>query len=337
MQRFIAMIVVLLFASSAFAADAVCPELSAVQRWVGYLSWMGFFKVCGIAALAAGVIIFFHGFIKWAWDSLWAVIRDVADILAHVVSIGLIVSGAWTPAEYQLWPVLGGCILFGGSVFLTIWLRNIKGDDPTGICALFTVVWGAVAIYYGMPEVGFLAVAAFMGVLGFSVAVTPFCYAFGFRKEGDIPSATAAALLILVIYVVVHVFFPNVPTAGKVFEAGAFWLGSFVGFLGLLILSNKWYVRAMRTSYAWIQLVTVAFYMVGVAAGMTFGINPLAGMAGTFLVFYAADKLIEIETQSVMTFGLKLMLVGAVFSGAWFFANQHEALVKTYLTTSLPM
>lgn len=337
MQRLMASLVVLLFASAAFAADAVCPELTAVQRWVGFLFSMNFLAVCAIATLAAGICIFFHGFIAWAWDSLWAMIKDVADILAHLVSIGLIVSGAWTPAEYQLWPVLGGCILFGASVFFTIWLRHIKGDDPTGVCALLAIAWGAVAIYYGMSEVGFLAVAAFMGVLGFSVIVTPLCYGFGFQKDGDIKSGTAAALIVLTIYVIAHAFLPNAPAAGKVFEAGAFWLGSFVGFIGLLVLSSELYTSFKGGSYGWMQCVAIAIYMAGVAIGMTLGINPLAGMAGTFLVFYAAGKLIEIRTRTAMTFGLKVILIGCVFTGAWFFAQQHEAVIKTYLTTTLPM
>ena len=85
-----------------------------------------------------------------------------------------------------------------------------------------------------MSEIGFLAIAALMGVLGFSVAVTPMCYAFGFKDKESVDSGTAAALMVLGIYVIAQIFYPNMPQAMAVFTTGAFWLGSLVGYLGLL-------------------------------------------------------------------------------------------------------
>lgn len=335
MRHTFVFVALLLFSSFVLAADVVCPEMNALQRWAGYLSWMGFLKIMGVVALASGFVIFFYGFLKLAWDTLWDMIRDIADVLVYIVSFALLIAGAWTPAEYQLWPVLGGCILFGASVQFTIWLRKIKGDSPVGVFGLYTLVWGAVAIYYGMPEVAFMAVGAFVGLLGFSVVVTPLCYSFGFKREEDIAATTAAAIMMLAAYVAAYIFYPDAIQAIKVFETGVFWLGSFVGFIGLLILSNEWYVASKKTSYAWIQFVTLSCYIAGVAIGMTFNINALAGMAGTFLVFYVAAKLIEIKTASAMGFGLKVMLIGGLFSGVWFIASQHQDVIKTYLTTTL--
>ncbi len=322
---------------TALAAETTCPEFTALQRWAGYLSWMGFFKTLAVVAIAAGIIFFFSGFLKLAWESIWLIVRNVADVLAYATSFGLIALGNWMPEEYRLWPVMIGSILFAGSMKLTIWLRKIKTEKPTGFFAILTVVWGTIAIYYNMSEIGFLAVGAFMGILGFSVAVSPLCYAFGFENEKDIDAGTAAALMILLLYVLGHIFYPAMPNAVKVFMTGAFWLGSLVGYIGLLILSSKWVVESKRGNYAWMQIITIAACIVGVAGGSTFGINALAGIAGTLFVFYLAGKLVEIPTNGMMGFGLKLMLIGAVFSGAWMYAKDHEALIKTYLTTTLPI
>ena len=120
------------------------------------------------------------------------------------------------------------------------------------------------------------------------------------------------------------------------FETGTFWVGSFVGFLGLLILSNKWYSGRGKTNYGMLQFVTVASYLAAVAFGLIFGINALTGIAGTFLVFYLAAKVIEIETHSMIGFGTKLIVVGGIIFFAWHTAMQNEEVVKNYLTVTLP-
>lgn len=327
----------LLAVSSVSAAEAVCPELTAIQRAAGYLSWMGLFEVIGIGALVLGVMYFFWGVLVASWEVLWAVIRNIADVLAHVISLGLMVIGIWVPVEYRLWPVLSGCLLFAGSVFLTIWLRRLKGENPAPVYGLLTVVWGGVAVFYGMPEVGFIAIAALMGFLGYSVVVTPLCYSFGFRDEPATVRATSAALMILVFYAAAQLFPSSIPDFLSVFATGAFWLGSLVAFTGLLIVSNKLYFREEGNPvYMWMQVVTLVIYMGSTAYGMTFGVNALAGMAGTFLVLYVAAKLVEVETSSHITFGLKLMVIGGIFAGAWWYATVHQAVVMKYLTTTLP-
>ena len=326
----------LLAATSAFAADANCPQ-GVADVILGYVTWMKFFAVIAILFVTGGVCFIFWGTIQWMVKHFWTLIRDVADILAHLVSYGLIVYGAFVPEAYQLWPVLAGCVLACASIFLTITLRGIEGDRPTGIFAYLTLLYGAVAIYYGMNEIGFLAVLALMGTLGFSAIVTPFCYSFGFRRDSDIAPGTIAALMLLGAYIVQQVSFPHAPAAIKVFQPGAYWAGSFVGFLGLLILSNKWYVKHADGHYGLMQLITIAIYIGSLAIGMIFGINALAGMAGTFFVFYAAAKLIEVPTDGAIGFGMKMLLIGGLFSAVWFIATQNDALIKTYITTTLPM
>ncbi|MEK7627872.1 MAG: hypothetical protein AAB421_00430 [Patescibacteria group bacterium] len=328
-------VLALLFATPAMAADTVTLTC---ERVLGWFSWMGFLKTLGVTALTVGI-----GGLFWHWlvpivTALWKVLEKVIDIAALLASAALIASGHITPDAYKLWPVLGGSIAFGASTLLFIVLRNIKGTNPAGLYAFLALVWGGVAVFYGMSEVGFLTMAAVMGVLGYTVVVSPFCYGFGFKDDDQIATGSSAALLILSAYTVQHIFFPGAPAWVKVFAPGAFWLGSLVSFTGILIMSNVWYGRgAERSNYGLMQAVALVIYLGGVFAGMTFGINPLAGMAGFFFVFWVAAKFIEIPTEKWTGFYLKLTLMGAFLSGVWWIGHQNEAHIIKYLTTTLPI
>ena len=84
------------------------------------------------------------------------------------------------------------------------------------------------------------------------------------------------------------------------------------------------------------QFVTLLTYCAVLTYGMIAGVNPLAGMAGTFLVFYFPAKLIEVETKDMMAFGIKLMSIAFFLFGVWFFAMKYQPFIKPYLTTILP-
>jgi hypothetical protein len=325
-----------LCAFPAYAATEACPDLTLIQRWAGYLSWMGLLKALGVVAIAIGIIFVCWGAITWLLGNLFLALREVLDVVAHLVSFSLIALGSQVSEAYRLWPVLIGCLLFAGSTMLTIALRKIKGDNPTGLFSLFAVVWGAVALYYNMPEVGFIAVLAVMGALRFSFVVMSCGYAFGFEKD-SIALATTSAFTMLVVYMLMHIFGPGSLTYLSVFSAGVFWASSFVMYLGLLILALDRYQRAVSgTAYAVMQVLMVVACLAGVALGMTFGINPLAGIAGTFGVLYVASKIAEVPTSGLIALGMKMLVFGAFLSGAWYVGMQNEALVKTYLTTQLP-
>ena len=74
----------------------------------------------------------------------------------------------------------------------------------------------------------------------------------------------------------------------KVFEEGALFLGSFVGYLGLLISSSsKWYGRNNPGRYLFAQIVTFIAGGLAIFIGATFGIGELLKIGGTFFVLWA--------------------------------------------------
>lgn len=325
----LAALAAILFSGPAFAqAVGECPDLTTLQRLAGYVTLLGLVKIIGACVFAAGFLYMFSGIIaKVIFQS-----RVLLEIAAYIGSAALIASGYWLEdPEHLTWTVFVGCLMFGATVMMTLWIHNIKGDDPKALAAFFMVVWGAIAIFYNMTEVGFLSAMALMTVLGFSIIVEPMCYAFGFEKRESVPTATMTGLLLLGAFCVIHVLVPDAPAAIQVFKPGVFWVASFVAFIGLLIMSSKWYNSG--PGYFVLQLLTVVTLAGALVFGMVFAVNPLAGMAGTFLVFYLASKPLEIPADSHITVGIMLMLTGGILYGAWWYGNEHSDFVSTYLTT----
>lgn len=308
---------------------ANCPELNTLQIWAGYLSWLGFLKGLGAALIATGIIFLTYGVIK---DFVLKT-KYLLEILAYVVTFSLIAGGMFVSPEYLTWTVFLGSILFAPSVFLTIYLHKLKGADPKPLAALFMVVWGAIAIYYNLAEVGILSVLALMSLLGFSVVVGRLSYGFGWQDEAIIPTGTTAALLVLAIFILQRIFLPAAPDFIQVFSTGEFWAGSIVAFTGLLILSNKGYCN--KHNYFPMQIITVVLYLFGVGIGMILHINPLAGISGTFLVLYLAAKPLEFTQKTIAGYGVALIVSGGIIFGMWWLAMQHLDVTKQYITTIL--
>lgn len=315
--------------SSGAFAQTTCPDLTTLQVWAGYLSWLGLFKVLGALVFAGGVFVLFGDIILRVLFSA----KVLIEAAGYALSVALIAGGSWVQPEYLTWTVFLGCILFMGTVFLTLTIHEIKGDDPKLLAALFMAVWGAVAVYYNLPEVGVLAILALMTLLGFTVIIGRLSYGFGWDDDKQVAPGTTGALLVVAAYIAEKVFMKNAPAYVTVFETGAFYAATIVGFTGLLILSSRWWTKGAH--YVVMQMVTIAIYLAALAIGMTFNINPLAGTAGTLLVFYLAAKPLEVPKHSIAGFGLALMASGAIMFGAWYLAMQKLDIVKQYLTAAL--
>lgn len=330
MRHIVLAILAVFMAVPAFAQTAECADLTTLQRLAGYVTLLNLVKVISGCVGAAGFLLFFGGFLRKVIYQT----RVLLEVVAYLVSFALIGSGYWLEGTQHLtWTVLTGCLIFGGSVMATLWIHEIKGDDPKRLAAFFMVVWGAVAVFYNLPEVGFLSAMALMTVLGFSIVVEPMCYAFGFEDKKSIPTATSAGIMLLIIFVVIHLFVPDTVQAVTVFKPGVFWVASFVAFIGLLIMSSSWY--AGGRDWFTLQFITVVIYGAALVAGLVFNINPLTGMAGTFLVFYLAAKPLEIEKDTEIEWGITLMITSAILYGAWWYGTKSSDLVSTYLTTQL--
>jgi hypothetical protein len=119
----------------------------------------------------------------------------------------------------------------------------------------------------------------------------------------------------LVVYVVaVALGGPTGPFA--YFRYGALFMGTFVYYLGLLILASRYY-NARRGNYALMQAVTIVSGIAAFYLGATLDIGPLLGIGGTFFVLYLLEKYTELPWHNIgwawSLLGFALLLYGAAF------------------------
>jgi hypothetical protein len=140
--------------------------------------------------------------------------------------------------------------------------------------------------------IGFCAVIALESLLGFSLLVTPLCYAVGYEDEKAIPRTMASSFVLIVLFVGVKVAGVALPYF-NIFSTGVLVVGGFVYFVSLLIISSKWY-QAHTDIYVWHQILAIGSLIAALFVGSVWDISFIRNMAGTFLALYLMEKYIEI-------------------------------------------
>lgn len=319
----------LLLLSPALAAEAApaCPELTGLQYLVGFITWMNVLQVGAIILGVVCVAIILFKWFGWLLGLFLIIPVQVYEVIGYAASAALVVWAYFLEGSNQLWPLLGGSLLFGGMLIITGTIHQIEANYERFFGALF-VVWAAIALIFQNSTVGFITVGAFMGMLGFSFMVIPMGYAIGFQDDDALKRGTTAGFITLAAFVAIRISGTYVPYI-HVFEAGALWLGSFVGFIGLLIASSRWYVN--RTAYVVMQVIAIAFGMVAIGIGSIFGISQLLGIGGTFFALYLIEKPFEIPAQSLTGYAAIGLVVAALVGGGVWWAQNHMDIIQPYL------
>ncbi len=324
----IAVVITLIVPSFAYAQTGTnCVELTGLQVAVGFITWMNILRVFSIVI---GVGCF--AYLMWRWFGwLFEIFKyipvEVYEVLGYVTSAATVISAYWLSEINQLWPLLGGCLLFGAMLVITGLIHDIKPNFERFFGTLF-FVWSSVALFYQSEYVGFIAVGAFMGMLGFSAMIIPCGYAIGFRDKDALSRATSAAFVVLIGFVTLRIVGQSLPYI-HVFELGTLWFGSFIGYLGLLIASSRWYKN--RVMYPAMQLITILLGMAAIGVGSVFGIPQLLGVGGTFFVLYLIEKPFEIPTENAIGYALIGLSVALCVGGGVWWAQNNMAVVKPYL------
>ncbi len=112
------------------------------------------------------------------------------------------------------------------------------------------------------------------------------------------------------------------------FHPGCLRLGTFVYFLGLLILSSRFYPEKI---YALAQILMLASALSATYIGMVFSINQLQSIAGTFFMMWLLEKYLEIgwDTSTFMTVGL--MGLSGILYGFSVFVHLHPEFVLSFV------
>ncbi|MEM1171928.1 MAG: hypothetical protein AAGJ08_23310 [Cyanobacteria bacterium P01_H01_bin.35] len=243
------------------------------------------------------------------------------EIIIYLVCFAAIVGGNFVTGigEFIAFP---GCLGLIGAISFSHYLhRNFfqklvddKNSYPYYLDSLILfIIWVIAAIFYQSSLLGFIAIIALETSLGFSVIVTPLCYSIGFTEKDVIPRAMSASLILLTIYVSAEIANFKLPYIG-IFSTGVLFVGTFVYFVGTLIVSSKWYQHGKfnRNRYLWLQFLTIGSGIAALYIGSVWQVLLLQRIGGTFFFLYLIEKYFELPWQQKSwawaTLGLAVIL-----------------------------
>ncbi|CAF3398349.1 unnamed protein product [Rotaria sp. Silwood1] len=212
------------------------------------------------------------------------------EIFFYIISISLMI------LNHNSWLIFFGCLTFLATLSFTIKLHFSRDRHAVlKACWICFFVWTIVAIYQQHREAGYLAVMALEASLGFIIFVGELIIVIGFHNEKVIPSATIASFILILIGSILHIQQrSNILTIP--FTRPLLFLGTFVYFIGLLILSSSLYTKQNAGKLAALLLQIIAFCS-GLAT-MFFGpmleIPFIQAIGGTMFVIWLLEKYVEI-------------------------------------------
>ncbi len=302
-------------------------ELTWLQRAAGYVNAV---TVLWFLAAVIGVISFsviFGTYVARLIRYLKNVPMVVYQLAFFALSALLLVWGWFTPDPVRMYMVFLGSLLFAAALIFASQTWKFV-ETPFNFAGILFVVWGAVALLYGSSVIGFMTIIALLSALGFSIAVEPLSYGIGFRDESAVGKATTAAFILLAVFVGMNIFRQQVPEL-RIFEFGALFLGSFVGYLGLIIASSRWYPN--QQNRVMMQAVTIVAGVAAIFIGLGFGIGVLAKIGGTFFVLWGIEKMMEIRVKDRLGYAWLGMGIFATVTALSLFVFYNQELFAPIL------
>ncbi|HYD93456.1 MAG TPA: hypothetical protein VEB18_03330 [Candidatus Paceibacterota bacterium] len=318
------------FAPSLAFADTVCPELSPAQQLVGYVDGPGVLWFLGGVLILGGTGVLLSRLFALDWS------KQMLGFIGLVLS-GLLVAYGFLAPDWATNLFPGAVASFIGAVIFAPALLALLGDSdgPAWVySAILLIVWGILAMTLTSVSIGFLAVLAFLHLLGFSAIGGGLSYAIGWDSEDKIPAATVASILLAGTFATLQVYNVSVPVL-QVFESGAFWMGTLCAGVGMLIIASRWYGNDGKRSmhYALRQVFAIAVFGGGLYAGVMANEGTLLYIAAIFSLLYIVEKIYEISPKSAIAYGVITvgLGIGAVYGGSWLASNMDT--VQTFITS----
>ncbi|OGN09720.1 MAG: hypothetical protein A3J46_02680 [Candidatus Yanofskybacteria bacterium RIFCSPHIGHO2_02_FULL_41_11] len=300
-------------------------KLTPLQKFAGLVTFVNILWVFAIVGLVGCGTYLFGDFLV---NVLKDIPTEIYEGILYVTSIALAVYGKFLSPEIDSYVGLTGCLLLAGALVLTNYAHKLK-ENYLRFWAILFVSWTAAALVYQSQMIGFIAVGALMSVLGLSAMIYPFMVVIGFKDQDSLGKTTTAAFAIILLYTASIVFNLQLSIV-NVFQSGALFLGSFVGYLGLDIASTRWYDGRQR-NYALFQVVTIAAGFFAIYVGSVYGIGELQKIGGTFLVLFFLTKLTETPIESRRGYAVLGLFSSALIYGFCVYAKSHPDAFGPYL------
>jgi len=305
-------------------------KLTPLQAFAGAIDFLRVIMVLAIIAVVGAVAYLFKYYVEKLVRLLISIPIVVYEIVFYAASLGCGIWGWRLPEPMHNYIALLACLLFAAALGFSTSYRRLLAHVFIFSMLLF-LVWAPAAILFGSSLIGFFAVGALLSALGFNMLVTTVFGYIRFREEEVIERATFAAFMILTLFIGLRLIGALIP-ALAVFEFGALFLGSFTGYAGLLILSNRWYNEHHNKKRYWgFQVVAIIAGLGALFFGSVFQIGELQKIGGTFFVLYFIVKLIEIPLKSQPAFAQLVTVVGIMTICFCWFALTHQELFQHWL------
>jgi hypothetical protein len=261
---------------------------------------------------------------------LWHIMMSMGpiahEILIYSLCAILIVLAYKLGPQRQLFFLVPSALGLFGGFYYTRYRHSFKvseGKSNSSLLAFFTATaWAILAVCFCSQVIGFLTVLAFFVGVGFSVIVLPGVVGLGFENDDVMPRATMAAAVLLLVHIVTMISPGFMPWWYQYFGFGVAFLGTFVYFLGLLIMSNRFY---SKDNWIIINIITIISGVAALYLGNVYSIPLLSGIGGTFFALYIIELYYEIPWEGAGWAWSLLGLAGILYGYAWF-AQRHPQL-----------
>lgn len=321
----------LLLSSAALAAPAGCVPLTGLQIAAGYVTFANIVKLIAVLAGTGFAGMFLGRVVQHLLVVFTLIPLSVYKALGYLVSCVLLIwsygvasgHGAWWIGAH--WSALNdlaryigvvGALGLGVSVLgsLADWAEiHGSGPHPEQTSAMIlAVLMGAIALLLGNNIVGAFAVVALMAFFGFFIVALPGVVTLGYDSDKTLFSGTLASFFILVPATLTVAHHGSLGPL-DVFRAGIFWVTTFSGYTGLLILATFHFSRHLGR-YLAMQAVMVLMGLAALYFGSVYGIGELQKIGGTFFVVYLLSKPWDLPKANVLVWsGLGLFTCVALF------------------------
>ncbi len=295
----------------------------------GYFTFINLVSVIGalILVIALGFLVQ-----QYLLDILKKIPVIVYEFLMYFACVAIIVGADWASPEIKVFIAFPGCIaLFGVFIFTINYhellvIININNEAfnkkehkiskyerktitnntlvMAGCMFLTTAIWGVVAYYYQSPLIGFISVVAFYILKLISYRH----YVFYNDLQIDIREKTTQNKLhilnfllsssLLAGFICFKIFGLLLSPFVLPFAYSMLFIGGFLYFTGLLLVSHYFYTKAFNKTYIMLQIFAVVSSVAGLYVGFLMDIMLLKNICSLFFMVYLLIKCSEINIET---------------------------------------
>lgn len=191
-----------------------------------------------------------------------------------------------------------------------------------------------LAVQYGSSLFGFGTVIAIYSVLGFSTACYGLCYAIGFRSKNSLERVVATSSLLLLGYSALKYLDARAIITSQYFApftSPIAVMGSFTMFLGLLILSSRYYTQdlSQKPTYAVRNLLMISALVTALFFGNVYAISGMTNTALTFGALWVAEKYGELHIESRFNGWILVLIFSALTYKASLWLHLHPEFIAS--------